>query len=100
MTLLICLPESMGPKILKEELLSIDSDLEVEIGPKFVKDQKKVEFAIVWNPPSGLLLNFKNLKAILAYGHGVDSVLADRQLPYGVPILRLKSMLMADSINE
>ena len=70
MTLLICLPESMGPKILKEELLSIDSDLEVEIGPKFVKDQKKVEFAIVWNPPSGLLLNFKNLKAIFAYGHG------------------------------
>ncbi len=100
MTLLICLPENMGPRVLKKELLSIDCNLNIEIEPRLVKDPQKVEFAIVWKHQSGMLLNYKNLKAILAYGHGVDSVLTDEKLPYGVPILRLKSEVMADSMNE
>ena len=100
MSLLICLPESMEPDVLSSALLSIDSNLKVEIGPKMVKNPKKVEFAIVWNHKDGLLLNYPNLKAILSYGHGVDDILADTKLPIGVPIVRIKSQNMADSMNE
>ena len=100
MSLLICLPESMEPRVLRESLLSLDSNLEVEIGPEIVKEPNKVEFAIVWNHKEGLLLNYPNLKAILSYGHGVDDILADTKLPFGVPIVRLKSENMADSMNE
>ena len=46
------------------------------------------------------LLNYPNLKAILSYGHGVDDILEDTKLPVGVPIVRIKSEQMADSMNE
>tara|TARA_Y100001970_G_C14139313_1_gene806193 strand:+ start:129 stop:1058 length:930 start_codon:yes stop_codon:yes gene_type:complete len=100
MSLLICLPESLDTGVLKKELLSIETNLKVEISPEEVKNNEKVEFAVVWNHPSGILLKYPNLKAILAYGHGVDSVIKDTKLPKGVPIVRLKSEAMAYSMNE
>ena len=84
MSLLICLPESMDPDALRESLLSLDSNLNIEIVAGEVNKPKEVEFAVVWNHKDGLLLNYPNLKAILSYGHGVDNILADKNLPIGV----------------
>lgn len=46
-----------------------------------------VTFALVWNPPPGLLSGFPNLKAIINLGAGVDRLLSDPSLPY-VPLGR------------
>ncbi len=100
MSLLICLPESMNPDMLSASLKSLDSSLKVEIGPEMVNKKEEVEFAVVWDHKDGILLNYPNLKCILSYGHGVDKLLADTQLPADVPIVRLKSKKMADSMNE
>lgn len=48
-----------------------------------------IHYALVWRPPSGLLAQLPNLKAILVLGAGVDSTLSDVTLPRDIPVLRL-----------
>jgi len=100
MSLLICLPDSFQPQLLSKALKSIDPELHIEIGPENVKNHSAVEFAVDWENPEGHLLNYPNLKAISSYGHGVDSLLSDTNLPHGIPIVRLKDETMADSMSE
>lgn len=49
---------------------------------------EKVELAIAWNPPSGELAKFPNLKLVSSLGAGVDHILNDLQLP-DVPVVRI-----------
>ena len=101
MSLLICIPDSMEPKILSSALSSLDSKLKIEIDPKNIRHPNEVEFAVVWNQHQDCILsNYPNLKAISSYGHGVDNLLADNCLPPGIPIVRLTSKVMADWMNE
>jgi len=49
----------------------------------------EIEIALAWKPQPGLLRTFRNLKMIVSLGMGVDHLLADDQLPEGVPITRI-----------
>ena len=53
-----------------------------------VIDPSKVHYAVVWRPRTGDIARFPNLKAIVSVGAGIDHVLADAELPQGVPIIR------------
>jgi glyoxylate/hydroxypyruvate reductase A len=46
-----------------------------------------IEYALVWNPPHGLLRTLPNLQLIVSVGAGVDGILSDLELP-DVPIVR------------
>jgi glyoxylate/hydroxypyruvate reductase len=46
-----------------------------------------IDYALVWNPPHGLLRTLPNLKLIVSVGAGVDGILSDPELP-DVPIVR------------
>ncbi len=100
MSLLICLPDSFHPLSLSNALKSLDPELHIEIGPENVKNPSAVEFAVDWKNPEGHLLNYPNLKAISSYGHGVDNLLSDTNLPHGIPIVRLKDETMANLMSE
>lgn len=50
---------------------------------------ESVRYTLVWKPPPGWHARFPNLKAILSLGAGVDAILADPDLPPGIPVLRL-----------
>ena len=100
MTLLISLPDSFQPQLLSNALKSLDSELQIEIGAENVKNPSAVEFAVDWKNPQGHLLNYPNLKAISSYGHGVDNLLSDTNLPHGIPIVRLKDETMANLMSE
>ncbi|MEX2455216.1 MAG: glyoxylate/hydroxypyruvate reductase A [Rhodospirillaceae bacterium] len=54
-----------------------------------IGDPADIDFALVWQPPRGLLASLPNLKAILSLGAGVEHILKDPELPSGVPIARL-----------
>lgn len=45
--------------------------------------------ALVWKAPEGELRKFPNLKLIINLGAGVDSIVKDRSLPAGIPIVRI-----------
>eukprot|EP00887_Chlorella_sp_A99_P007295 scaffold2.g7295.t1 len=65
-----------------------EAGMRVQIAPDELGDLSKVEFAICWNPPPGLLQQCPNLKAIQSMGAGVDSLLG-LDLPTHVPLLRV-----------
>ena len=94
------MPESFHPQSLSNALKSLDPELNIEIGPENVKNPSAVQFAVDWKNPEGHLLNYPNLKAISSYGHGVDNLLSDTKLPYGIPIVRLKDESMANLMSE
>ncbi len=100
MSLLICLPNSFQPHSLSKVLKSLDPELDIEIGKEYVKNNETVEFVVDWKNPDGHLLNYPNLKAISSYGHGVDNLLSSTELPYGIPIVRLKDETMAKLMSE
>ncbi|MEQ9597897.1 2-hydroxyacid dehydrogenase [Marinovum algicola] len=51
-------------------------------------EPESIDVAVVWRPRTGDLARFANLKAIVSIGAGIDHVLADENLPVGVPIIR------------
>jgi glyoxylate/hydroxypyruvate reductase A len=54
-----------------------------------VGEPADIEAALVWKAPEGELRKFPNLKLIINIGAGVDSIVNDRSLPAGIPIVRI-----------
>jgi len=59
-----------------------------------------IEFALVWNPPRGVLRSFPNLKAIFSIGAGVDHLFRDPELPAGVPVVRMVEPELTRGMTE
>lgn len=59
-----------------------------------------VDFAFVWKYPAGLLRRLPNLRAIFSLGAGVESILADPDLPSAVPLVRMVDPGLAIGMNE
>lgn len=63
-------------------------------------DPDKVEYAVVWRPKTGSMKPYPNLKAIVSVGAGIDHVLADEELPKGVPIIRTVGTDLTQRMKE
>jgi glyoxylate/hydroxypyruvate reductase A len=61
---------------------------DLRIWPDAIGNAADVAYACVWLPPSGLLARFRNLRAVINLGAGVDRLLTDPNLP-DVPIARV-----------
>lgn len=63
-------------------------DLEVRVWPQ-AGEPADIEAALVWKAPEGELAKYPNLRLIINLGAGVDSIVADRSIPVGIPIVRI-----------
>jgi len=63
-------------------------DVELRLWPE-VGAAEEIEYAVVWQPPAGFLASLPKLKAVFSIGAGIDHLLADPELPRGVPIIRM-----------
>lgn len=90
--------EGDDPAPWREVFAEAFPQLTFEVWPD-VKDIQTVRYALVWNPPSGLLQTLPNLRAILALGAGVDALLADSTTPQ-VPVVRLLDAGLAPQMAE
>jgi glyoxylate/hydroxypyruvate reductase A len=61
---------------------------------------EQMDFAVVWNPPSGALAGLPGLRAIFNMGAGVDALMGDATLPKGVPIIRLVDERLTQRMKE
>jgi glyoxylate/hydroxypyruvate reductase A len=59
-----------------------------------------IEVALAWKLPRGLIGSFPNVKLIVSLGMGVDHLLADDQLPAGVPIVRIMDDGLVGQLSE
>jgi len=65
-----------------------------------VPDPDAITYSVVWRPATGAMKPFKNLKAIVSLGAGIDHVLADEQLPLHVPIIRTVGTDLTQRMKE
>jgi len=65
-----------------------------------IGDPAAIEYAMVWQPPPGLLKGLPNLRLIVGLGAGIDHLLRDPELPRDVPIMRLVDPYMTDAMSE
>ncbi len=63
-------------------------------------DPAAIEYAVVWKPPVGGLKRFPNLQCIVSMGAGIDHVLADTELPEGIPIIRTTGPDLTQRMRE
>jgi glyoxylate/hydroxypyruvate reductase A len=76
-------PQDWG-KHLREAIPGLDFRVWPAVG-----DPSDIQAAIVWRAPEGELRKFPNLKLIINLGAGVDSIVQDKSLPEGIPIVRI-----------
>lgn len=74
-------------------------ELDVRAHPD-IGDPAEIDYAYVFRPPAGLLASLPNLKGIFSVGAGVDHILADPDVPAGVPISRVVDPDMAMRMTE
>ena len=71
-----------------KHLLNAIPGLDFRVWPK-VGEPRDIEAALVWKAPEGELRKYPNLQLIINLGAGVDSIVKDRSLPAGIPIVRI-----------
>lgn len=74
-------------------------ELEVRVWPE-IGNPDDIEFALVWQPPRGLLAGLPHLQAILSLGAGVEHILADPDIPRHVPLVRLVDSGLTAGMTE
>ena len=84
---------------LKEEILSIDPNVDVEIWPD-VSQPQRVQFAVAWNHPERGFGNYPNLKVVSSLGAGVDHLFSDPSLPEQVRITRIVAPSLSDQMSD
>jgi glyoxylate/hydroxypyruvate reductase A len=82
----------------REALLAAIPELDFRIWPE-VGNPAEIDLALVWQPPPGELVRYRNLRAILSLGAGVDGLLAQPGLP-DVPIARMVDPSLTRTMAE
>jgi len=80
-------------------LAELMPDHEFRFWPE-IGDPADIEYAMVWQPPPGLLASLPKLKLICGLGAGIDHLVRDPDLPRHVPIMRLVDPYMTDAMSE
>ena len=94
---IICPNRDLSPWI--EALNSVDPNVEVELWPN-ESDKTRVEFALCWNQPEGVLNEYTRLKCICSMGAGIDHFLKDTTFPVNLPVLRLIDPSLANAMID
>ncbi|KEO74015.1 2-hydroxyacid dehydrogenase [Anditalea andensis] len=73
--------------------------VQVEIYPD-ISHRDDIEMVMLWQHPSGILKDFKNLKFISSMGAGVDHILKDPDVSSDIPITRVKDDQLTFSMTN
>jgi glyoxylate/hydroxypyruvate reductase len=65
-----------------------------------ISDKKVVKFALAWNYPHGLFLEYPEIKTISSMGAGVDHLISDPLLQENIRIVRIVDPLLSQDMYE
>ena len=80
-------------------LVAADSSLQVRRWPA-LGDPSDIEYALLWEPPPGLLPQLANLKLIFSIGAGVDHLMDVADRPRGLPVIRMVEPALTAGMSE
>lgn len=96
---LLLIAKNRDMNSLKEALLEIDPNLDVEIWPR-VENKERVTFAVSWNHPEKVLQNYPNLRAVSSLGAGVNHLLSDEAISEDISLTRIVIPSLKDQMAE
>jgi glyoxylate/hydroxypyruvate reductase A len=99
MVVVLVTPRAEQAEVWRSGLAALLGDIEFRVYPD-VGDPGKVDVALAWKAPHGVLATFPNLRLICSLGMGVDHLLQDPGLPRSVPIARLVDANMVEQMSE
>lgn len=65
-----------------------------------VTDPDSVIYTVVWRPPTGMIVGWPNLKAVISIGAGIDHIAADPDYPADVPVVKTIGPDMTQRMRE
>lgn len=71
----------------------------MEIWPD-ISHPGKIDLAVLWNHPKGILADFPNLRLISSVGAGVDHVFKDPYLPRHIPIMKVMDKQLMNAMSN
>lgn len=74
-------------------------ELEVRLYPELGRPEE-INYALLWQPPPGLLATLPNLKAVFSVGAGVDHLTRDPDLPRHIPLIRMVESGLTAGMSE
>jgi glyoxylate/hydroxypyruvate reductase A len=74
-------------------------EVDVRLWPE-TGDPTEIDYAFVWHPPAGLFRRLTRLRAIFSLGAGVESLLANLEIPLTVPLIRMVDPSLATGMTE
>lgn len=74
-------------------------DREVQVYPN-VEAPESVRYALVWEPPTGLLASLPNLEVIFSIGAGIDHIVKDPERPKHLPVVRMVEDGLTQGMSE
>ena len=87
-----------APEPWLEALVDQMPDREIRVFPD-IKPREDIEYALVYEPPPGLMNSLPNLKVIFSLWVGIDHLMKDPELPK-VPVVRMVERCMTVSMTE
>jgi glyoxylate/hydroxypyruvate reductase A len=73
--------------------------VEIRIWPE-TGDPAEIDYAFVWHPPAGLFPRLTGLRVIFSLGAGVESLLANPDIPQDIPLIRMVDPSLATGMAE
>jgi glyoxylate/hydroxypyruvate reductase A len=98
MPLLYCSSWS-EPETWRRAFHAHDPKLDFRVWPKS-GPVEEIDYVLAWHHVPGSLSAFPRLKAIFSLGAGVEKLLRDRELPAGVPIVRMVDPSLTAGMTE
>ena len=68
--------------------------------PGEFENAEDIEYAAIWEPPSGMLSSLPNLKVVFSLGAGVDHLFRDGSFPRHVPVVRVIDPSLTEQMCE
>ncbi len=65
-----------------------------------IEDPEAVRYALVWDPPPGLLASLPNLEIIFSIGAGIDHITKDPERPKHLPVVRMVEDGLTQGMSE
>jgi len=76
-----------------------DPSLEFRVWPES-GPVEEIDYVLAWHHQPGTLRDYPRLKAIFSLGAGVEKLLRDKNLPTGVPIVRMVDQALTTCMTE
>lgn len=87
-----------SPELWRDALATRLPDETIVLSPD-EDEASRIDYAVVWQQPRGVLSRLPALKAIFSLGAGVDHVLSDPTLP-DVPVVRIVAEDLTNRMSE